>query len=196
MGYDPGPSIRPHKFTLNPSPGNGPAPTEPPPSADGVLRWRDACHQHLRALLARFGLEVRDCADGGPIPGSYWDAPEAGLVGHRVYARPDTPLHSLLHEACHFVCMDPERRAELDTDAGGDYAEEDAVCYLQILLADRIPGLGRERILADMDAWGYTFRLGSARAWLESDASDARTWLHSHALIDAAGRLTWSVRQG
>lgn len=165
-------------------------------AAEVVLRWRDACQQHLRALLARFGLEVRDCNGDGPIPGSYWGAPEAGLVGHRIFARPDTPLHSVLHEACHFVCMDPERRAGLNTDAGSDYAEEDAVCYLQILLAGQIPGLGRERMLADMDAWGYTFRLGSAAAWFESDASDARNWLHRHALIDAAGRPTWSVRQG
>jgi len=91
--------------------------------------------------------------------------------------------------------MDPERRAGLDTDAGGDDAEEDAVCYLQILLADQTPGLGRERMLADMDAWGYTFRLGSAAAWFESDASDARAWLHRRGLIDETGRPTWSVRQ-
>ena len=48
-------------------------------------------------------------------------------------------------------------------DAGGDDAEENAVCYLQILWADALPGFGRERMFLDMDAWGYTFRLGSAR---------------------------------
>lgn len=159
------------------------------------MRWCDADQQHLRSLLARFGLEVRDCVGDGPIPGSYWGAPEAGLVGHRVFARPDTPLHSLLHEACHYVCMDPRRRAGLDTDAGGDYAEEDAVCYLQILLAGEVPDLGRRRMLADMDAWGYTFRLGSAQAWFERDAADARDWLRSHGLIDEAGGATWSVRR-
>ena len=180
---------------MKPSPGTNPEPTEPPPTAAGVMRWCDADQQHLRALLARFGLEVRDCVGGGPIPGSYWGAPEAGLVGNGVFARPDTPLHSLLHEACHFVCMDPRRRAGLDTDAGGDYAEEDAVCYLQILLAGEVPDLGRLRMLADMDAWGYTFRLGSALAWFERDAADARDWLRRHGLIDEAGRATWSVRR-
>jgi len=28
-----------------------------------------------------------------------------------------------------------------------------------------------------MDAWGYSFRLGSARAWFENDAEDAIGWL-------------------
>ena len=50
-------------------------------------------------------------------------------------------------------------------------------------------------MLADMDAWGYTFRLGSAQAWFERDAADARDWLRSHGLIDEAGGATWSVRR-
>ena len=33
--------------------------------------------------------------------------------------------------------------------------------------------------MADMDAWGYTFRLGSAHAWFEHDAEDAREFLHA-----------------
>jgi hypothetical protein len=154
-----------------------------------VLRWEDARQQHLRSLLARFGLEVRDCDRDGPIPGSYWGAPEAGLLGRRVLVRPDTPLHSLLHEACHFVCMDPERRAGLDTDAGGDDAEEDAVCYLQILLGEEIRGGGwsRERLFADMDAWGYTFRLGSTQRWFEGDSDEALAWLRRHDLVQATG---------
>jgi hypothetical protein len=31
--------------------------------------------------------------------------------------------------------------------------------------------------MADMDAWGYSFRLGSTRAWFEADAEDAREFL-------------------
>ena len=58
------------------------------------------------------------------------------------------------------------------------------MCYLQILLAGELPGCGRERMCADMDAWGYTFRLGSAKAWFEQDADDAREWLIAHRLID------------
>jgi len=124
------------------------------------------------------------------IPGSYWGDREAGLIADRLYARLDTPLHSVLHEACHYICMTPERRAGLERDAGGEDVEEAAVCYLQILLADALPGLGRERLFADMDEWGYSFRLGSARAWFETDAADARAWLLQHALIDPAGRIT------
>ena len=58
------------------------------------------------------------------------------------------------------------------------------MCYLQVLLADLIAGVGRVRIMADMDAWGYSFRLGSTRAWFEGDAEDAREWLVTHKIID------------
>jgi len=97
--------------------------------------------------------------------------------------RPDTPVHSALHEACHWICADHGRRASLHTDAGGDDLEECAVCYLQVLLAEALPGYSRARMLADMDAWGYSFRLGTARAWFEGDAADARAWLAARALL-------------
>ena len=64
--------------------------------------------------------------------------------------------------------------------------EEDAACYLQILLADHLPGVGRDRLMADMDAWGYSFRLGSARAWFETDAEDARAFLAERGLVAGA----------
>lgn len=131
------------------------------------------------ALLARFGLELVEVDPGEAIPGSYWGDAEAGIIGSRVYARGDTPLHSLLHEAGHLMVMPPERRAAVHTDAGDTQRDEDAVCCMQLLLADELPGFGRERAFADMDAWGYTFRLGSARAWFEHDAEDAFAHLAS-----------------
>ena len=90
--------------------------------------------------------------------------------------------------------MDPARRSGLHTDAGGGYDEENAVCYLQILLADEIPDFGRRRMMRDMDAWGYTFRLGSARAWFENDAEDARDWLRRNDLVDEEGLPTFRLR--
>lgn len=163
-------------------------------SADEVVTL-DAGHEETaRAVLARFGLELRAVPAEESIPGSWWGEREAGLVGAVLYARPDTPVHSVLHETGHFACMSAKRRAALDTDAGGDYDEENGVCYLQVLLADELPGLGRARMFADMDAWGYSFRLGSARAWFEQDASDARAWLREHGLIDGRDRPTWRVR--
>src|SRR5262249_10349798 len=128
------------------------------------------------------------------IPGSYWGEREAGLKGDRLYARLDTPIHSVLHEASHYICMNPERRAGLDTDAGGDDTEESAVCYLQILLARELPGVTIERIFRDMDEWGYSFRLGSTRAWFERDADDARIWLTTHGVIGQNGRPTGLLR--
>jgi hypothetical protein len=55
---------------------------------------------------------------------------------------------------------------------------------LQVLLAERLRGFGADRCLADMDAWGYSFREGSARAWLHGDAACARAWLRARGLID------------
>jgi len=145
----------------------------------------------IARLLARYGMELIQVPAAAEIPGSYWGESEAGLVGNRLYARLDTPLHSVLHEASHFICMDEARRVALERDAGGDYDEENAVCYLQILLAGEIAGFGRERMWSDMDAWGYTFRLGSARAWFERDAEDARSWLLVHGVIDEERRPTF-----
>jgi hypothetical protein len=153
-------------------------------AADGsVMRLEDGSKDDLVALLSAFDMQLIDVPGGEAIPGSFWGDDEAGLIGNRLYARPDTPIHSILHEACHYICMDDARKATLDTNAGGDYDEENAVCYLQILLAERIPGFGRDRAMQDMDRWGYSFRLGSARAWFEQDAEDARVWLERRGLL-------------
>ena len=141
------------------------------------------------ALLARYGLRLLRVDDGESIPGSFWGEPEAGLIGHDVYARDDTPVHSLLHEAAHLIVMPAERRPTIHTNASESVAEEDATCALQILLADELPGVGSARLMEDMDAWGYTFRLSSARAWFENDAEDAFAFLIEHGLIDANHRL-------
>ncbi len=117
------------------------------------------------------------------------------MIGNAVYARADTPAHSLLHELCHYICMDDERRASLATDAGGNDDEESAVCYLQVLLAERLRGFGAERCLRDMDAWGYSFREGYARAWFCGDGTYARTWLLAHGLIDAQQQPTMRLRR-
>ena len=148
----------------------------------------------VAVLLKRYGMELSLVAPDEVIPGSYWGDSEAGLRGDRLFARLDTPIHSVLHEACHYICMAPERRSGLDKDAGGDDLEESAVCYLQVLLADSLPGVGRARLVDDMDAWGYSFRLGNTRAWFEGDAEDARRWLLDHGVIDAGDRPTGRAR--
>ena len=160
-----------------------------------VLTCAELGLEVLIQLLTPYGLELIHVPPDAPIPGSYWGDREAGLIAHRLLLRDDTPVHSALHEACHYVCMDPTRRMGLHTDAGGDYDEENGVCYLQILLADRLPRVGRQRLFADMDAWGYSFRLGSTQAWFERDAEDARSWLLAHGLIDAGDAPTWRLRQ-
>jgi hypothetical protein len=152
----------------------------------GVLTLGQIDIEFVELMLGGYGLNVVRIATGDAIPGSYWGEPEAGLIGTTVYARDDTPLHSLLHEACHLIAIEPERRDTIHTDASTSQTEEDAACYLQIVLGGAIPGVGRERIQSDMDTWGYTFRLGSARAWFERDADDARTWLIARDLLPDA----------
>lgn len=153
-------------------------------TADGcVLTVADVPLDAITSLLQRFGLTLVKVDKSATIPGSYWGEPEAGIVGSVVYARSDTPVHSLLHECCHIICMTSERRDKLQRDAGGDDLEESAVCYLQVLLADWLPGVGRDRLMRDMDAWGYSFRLGSTRQWFDEDAGDASEFLSNHKLI-------------
>jgi hypothetical protein len=168
---------------------------EAPSQGGGILTCGGPGGVGIEALLARFGLRLARVAAEATIPGSFWGEPEAGLIGGVIYVRPDTPVHSALHEAAHYVCADDARRARLHTDAGGDYAEEDAVCYLQLVLADLLPGVGRERLFADMDTWGYSFRRGSTRAWFEGDAEDARSWLIGHGLLRPEGKLTFRLRR-
>ncbi len=159
---------------MNDSLSNGPA---APVLCVGDIVWADAAD-----LLARHGLRLNQVPAGEKIPGSYWGEPEAGIIACDVYVRDDTPVHSMLHEACHLIVLPPERRAQVHTDATDSVPEEDATCYLQIVLAGQLPGVGSARLMADMDAWGYTYRLGSTKAWFEQDAEDAKAWLIERGL--------------
>ena len=87
------------------------------PSRD-VMRYRDFSPAALEHLLSRFGMSIECIAEGQPIPGSFWGEEEAGLRGNRLLLRPDTPLHSALHEACHYICMDEARRRPARTWSG------------------------------------------------------------------------------
>lgn len=152
------------------------------PCEPNVLCVGDIDVDDARRLLAAHGLQLHHVAAGETIPGSYWGEPEAGIIACNVYVRDDTPVHSMLHEACHLIVLPPEKRAQVHTDATDSVAEEDATCYLQIVLAGQLRGVGSDRLMADMDAWGYTYRLGSTRAWFEQDAEDASAWLLQRGL--------------
>ena len=159
-----------------------------------MLRVADIPKPLLPELVARYALQFIRVADAAPIPHSFWGAPEAGISSHRLFARADTPVHSVLHELAHLVCMTTQRRFALQTNAGGDANEECAVCYLQVVLADHIGGFGRARAFADMDSWGYSFREGSARAWFLGDGLSAQQWLLSNALLHPSLQPTWRLR--
>lgn len=156
-------------------------------SMSEVLHLADIDQDALRALFAAYGLRLEMLADGADIPGSFWGAPEAGLIGNTLYVRRDTPVHSALHEGGHWICMDDARRLSVHTDAKGSVMEECAVNYLQILLAEALPDVGRARMLEDMTAWGYSYREGSVHAWLAGDAEDARQWLIARGLLTPGG---------
>ena len=138
----------------------------------------------LTALLGPHGLRIHRVEAGTAIPGSYWGDSEAGLIGNGLYVRDDTPVHSALHEACHWLLADEARRLDMHTNAGGSDTEENAVCYLQCLLAEQLAGYSQARCLADMDAWGYSFILGSAAAWFAGDSDDAQQFLQARGWLD------------
>lgn len=148
------------------------------------IRRVSALPQHaLSDLLQAHGLSLAVVPPGEIIPHSYWGETEAGVRGLEIYARDDTPVHSVLHTLAHVICMDSGRRSVLERDCGSDDVEEEAVCYLQAQLADELPGYSGPLLFADMDAWGYHFRLGSARAWFEQDAQRAQAWLEAQGLL-------------
>ncbi len=159
-----------------------------------VLRCGDVGEPLLRSIADSYGVSVEWLAARAAVNGSFWGEPEAGIVGCRIYVRPDTPVHSFLHELCHIVCVTLERREQLEGDAGSDDLEESAVCYLQLVLADHLPGVGRQRLMQDMDAWGYSFRLGATERWFEDDAEDARAWLVCEGLLQADGEPVFKLR--
>lgn len=159
-----------------------------------VLRLQQVDQSELAEFLLQWQLQLQVCDPGQPIPGSFWGDDEAGLIGERLYAWPTTPLHSIFHEACHFICMDEHRRQVLHTNAGSNVAEENAVCYLQVLLSELYAPMGKQRMFFDMDSWGYSFRLGSSRAWFEEDADDARCWLIDHGLLDSENQPHTTLR--
>ena len=146
--------------------------------------------------MSPYRLDVITVSDHKEIPGSFWDETEAGLIGNKLYIQANTPVHSALHEACHYICMDNSRRQQLDTDAGGDYDEENAVCYLQLILSDYLQGYDQLQQFSDMDQWGYTFRLGSAKRWFSEDAEDAKQWLIDQYLINDQQIPSWQSRKG
>lgn len=159
-----------------------------------MLSIADLPANALQNLLLPYKIQVELVANSAPIPGSFWGESEAGLINNELFVRLQTPVHSALHEACHYICMDKSRRSQLDTDAGGDYDEENAVCYLQILLAAKLNSCSAVILMEDMDSWGYTFRLGSAQIWFDNDAEDAQQWLIKNHIITSDNEPTWQLR--
>lgn len=102
-------------------------------------------------VLNHYGLALHQVAKRSEIPYSFWGSPEAGRRKNQLYVCFDTPVHSILHETCHFICMPKMRRFLDNIDAAGDIMEENSTCYLQILLSDHIEGFHRTLHMADMD---------------------------------------------
>ena len=91
--------------------------------------------------------------------------------------------------------MPEELRLQLNKDAKSDNAEESAVCYLQILLADSLQNIERSLLMKDMDDWVYSFRLGSTEEWFKNDANDSLEWLKRKKILDKRGNISWLLRK-
>ena len=148
----------------------------------------------LRTVLSFYGIELVEVGKHLSIPYSIWETSEAGRRKNKLYVLGDTPIHSILHETGHFVCMSKKQRCSDTIDAKGSFEEENATCYLQILLSDHVDGFNRKLHLINMDEWGYAFRLGSAAKWCCQDAEDAKSWLQSRQIIDRNECVTWKLR--
>jgi hypothetical protein len=160
-----------------------------------VLRLSDVTPKEIEVLLKKYGLHLTLSPLDEDIPGSFWGDEEAGLIRNKVYARADTPIHSILHESCHYICMSASRRESLHTNAGGTQDEENAVCYLQLLLCNEISTISAERMMEDMDTWGYNFMLGSCKAWFEQDAKESSQWLIDNNILSEYEVPTYFLRQ-
>lgn len=68
-----------------------------------MLTVADLPTQALQNLLSPYSIIVESVSNNVPIPGSFWGDSEAGLIRNILYVRPETPVHSALHEACHYI---------------------------------------------------------------------------------------------
>lgn len=159
-----------------------------------MVYYKNLDSASVKDLLNHYGIKVNRFDNDTDIPHSFWGNPEAGRLHEQLYIRGDTPIHSVLHEACHYICMPSAQRSVELVDAKGSAVEENATCYLQIILAAHIDGYSRSQILQDMDDWGYSFRLGSAYAWFTQDAYETKEWLIHKQIISPQEDPTWKLR--
>jgi len=159
-----------------------------------MVYYKNIKPDSVHTLLSHYGMQLSKVNPDEDIPHSFWGAPEAGRESDCLYIRRDTPIHSILHEACHYVCMPVHQRMLKQIDAKGTSMEENATCFLQILLADYINGYSRATLMNDMDEWGYSFRQGAAKAWFMQDAEDAQQWLIHQRIINHENQPTWNLR--
>jgi|TARA_B110000977_G_scaffold78491_1_gene105621 hypothetical protein len=148
----------------------------------------------LKPILTAYSMRIVEVTDNQTIPYSFWGDREAGRLGNTLYARADTPLHSLLHELCHYICMPASERNKDLVDAAGSASEENACCFFQIILSAFIDNYNQSRLFEDMDSWGYSFRLGSAIRWYTEDAEDTREWLIEKNILLANNQPSWELR--
>lgn len=160
-----------------------------------MVYYKNISSDSVQTLLNPYCMQITCVSSDQDIPHSFWGAPEAGRQQDCLYIRGDTPVHSILHEACHYICMPKDRRTLTQVDAKGSAMEENATCYLQILISDHLQGYNRSQLMRDMDAWGYSFRLGSANSWFTQDAEDAQQWLIDHEIINNDNQPTWKLRK-
>ncbi len=68
-----------------------------------MLTVADLPTQALQNLLSPYSIIVESVSNNAPIPGSFGGDSEAGLIRNILYVRPEPPVHSALHEACHYI---------------------------------------------------------------------------------------------
>ena len=131
---------------------------------DSILTLADIAFDDAAALL-RGLVGTGGGARRAPIPGSYWGEPGSG---HHRRAGLCAAGYAGALDAARSLSPDraaPERACADASDATDSIAEEDATCYLQIVLAETVAGRweapdGRHGRLGLQSP-------GSAQAWFE-----------------------------
>jgi len=119
---------------------------------------------------------------------------EAGLIGAKIFARLDTPLHSVLHESAHFICMTPERRAGLDTDAAETTRKRPRCAICKWFWRTRCRGWAESAYAAiwmnglHLQAWARRGVVYGGRRGMRAAG------LVRHGLLDLQGAVTYACR--
>jgi len=142
--------------------------------------------------LDRYGLSLHLVAPDEVIPARI-GASARRADGIQIFARLDTAGAFGAARGRPFYLHDAGTARRLGYRCRRRSCGRECVCYLQIILAQSLPNVGRERMCRDMDEWAIRSGWEAPRSGSIQDAEDARDWLMRHGVLDSQSRPTYAV---